>query len=33
MYEVTIDHQLYYVKAAVTRMPFYNPPHKTSMRI
>ena len=33
VYEVTIDHQLYYVKAAVTRMPFYNPPHKTSMRI
>jgi glycine cleavage system aminomethyltransferase T len=29
-YEVTINHQLQYVKASVTRMPFYNPPHKTA---
>jgi len=29
-FEVTIDHHLDYVKANVTRMPFYNPPHKTA---
>lgn len=29
-YEVTIDHGLEYVAATVTRMPFYNPPHKTA---
>ncbi len=29
-YEVTIDHELQYVKAVVTKMPFYNPPHKTA---
>jgi aminomethyltransferase len=29
-YEVTINHQLQYVKASVTRMPFYDPPHKTA---
>jgi aminomethyltransferase len=29
-YEIGIDHQLYYVDAEVTRMPFYNPPHKTA---
>ncbi len=29
-FEVTIDHHLDYVKARVTRMPFYNPPHKTA---
>jgi len=29
-YEVTIDHELLYVKAAVTKMPFYNPAHKTA---
>ena len=27
-YEVTIDHEIKYIKAAVTKMPFYNPPHK-----
>lgn len=29
-YEVTIDHELRYVKAAVTKMPFYEPAHKTA---
>ncbi len=29
-YEVTINHELRYVKASVTKMPFYNPPHKTA---
>ena len=29
-FEVTIDHHLDYVKARVTRMPFYNPPRKTA---
>ncbi len=29
-FEVTIDHHLEYVKANVTRMPFYDPPHKTA---
>ena len=29
-YEVTIDPGLQYVKAVVTKMPFYNPPHKTA---
>ena len=29
-YEVTINHELHYIKAAVTKMPFYNPPHKTA---
>jgi glycine cleavage system aminomethyltransferase T len=29
-YEIGIDHQLYYIDAEVTRMPFYNPPHKTA---
>ena len=29
-FEVTIDHHLDYVKARVTRMPFYDPPHKTA---
>ena len=29
-YEIGIDHQLYYVDAEVTPMPFYNPPHKTA---
>jgi aminomethyltransferase len=29
-FEVTIDHVLHYIKAVVTKMPFYNPPHKTA---
>ena len=29
-YEVTIDHGLHYVKAAVVGMPFYDPPHRTA---
>jgi aminomethyltransferase len=29
-FEVAINHELHYVKAAVTKMPFYNPPHKTA---
>jgi len=29
-FEVGIDHQLHYITARVTRMPFYNPPHKTA---
>jgi aminomethyltransferase len=29
-YEVTIDHQLHYIRAVVTDLPFYNPPHRKS---
>ena len=29
-YEVTIDHELKYIPAEVTRMPFYDPPHRTA---
>lgn len=29
-FEVTIDHELHYIKAVVTKLPFYNPPHKTT---
>jgi aminomethyltransferase len=29
-YEITIDHVLHYIKATVTKMPFYDPPHKTA---
>ncbi len=29
-FEVTIDHELHYIKAVVTKMPFYNPAHKTA---
>lgn len=29
-YEIAIDHELHYIDATVSRMPFYNPPHKTS---
>ena len=29
-YEVTIDHELRYIKANVTRMPFYDPVHRTA---
>jgi aminomethyltransferase len=29
-FEVTIDHELHYIAATVTRMPFYNPPQKTA---
>ena len=29
-YEVTIDHELHYIRAAVTKMPFYSPVHKTA---
>ena len=29
-YEVTIDHGLHYVSAAVVEMPFYDPPHRTA---
>ena len=29
-YEVTIDHELHYIPAAVTKMPFYDPPQKTA---
>ena len=29
-YEVTIDHGLQYVSAAVVEMPFYDPPHRTA---
>ena len=28
-FEVTIDHELHYIKAVVTRMPFYDPPRKS----
>ena len=28
-FEVTIDHELHYIKAVVTRMPFYDPPLKS----
>jgi aminomethyltransferase len=28
-YEVTIDHELHYIPAAITKMPFYDPPQKT----
>lgn len=27
-FEVTIDHEIKYIKAAVTKMPFYDPPHR-----
>ena len=30
LYEVTIDHELHYIKANVTGLPFYDPPHKRS---
>jgi glycine cleavage system T protein (aminomethyltransferase) len=29
-FEVTIDHVLHYIKAVVTKMPFYDPPHRTA---
>ncbi len=29
-FEVTIDHELHYIKAIVTKMPFYSPAHKTA---
>jgi aminomethyltransferase len=29
-FEVTIDHVLHYIKAVVTKMPFYDPVHKTA---
>jgi aminomethyltransferase len=29
-FEVTIDHQLHYIAATVTKMPFYNPPQRTA---
>jgi aminomethyltransferase len=29
-YEVTIDHELKYIPAEVTKMPFYNPAHRTA---
>jgi aminomethyltransferase len=29
-YEVTIDHDLKYITSTVTKMPFYNPPHRTA---
>jgi len=29
-FEVTIDHVLHYVKAVVTKMPFYDPAHRTA---
>jgi len=28
-YEVTIDHELHYIKSVVTKMPFYDPPQRT----
>jgi aminomethyltransferase len=29
-FEVTIDHVLHYIKAVVTKMPFYDPVHRTA---